>query len=158
MCTQPKGPMSKSKALETARKKKLLSSHEHLKKCIFQPPLSVAARLGRTLGVDSSHFREHWVRVLRIPDEMRNQLNNSPSRRLLWKWQELPIGFLTQLWAVLFLEVVDEQNLGGEQCRIDWVWVWRETDCTDSAFSGPRPPWVRCTSMKKVILFREFPL
>ena len=42
MCTQPHGPVGKSKALETARKKKLLSSDEHLKKCIFQPPSLVS--------------------------------------------------------------------------------------------------------------------
>ena len=37
MCTQPKGHMGKSKALETALNNKLLGSHEHLKKGIFSP-------------------------------------------------------------------------------------------------------------------------
>ena len=37
MCTQPKGPMGKCKALETALNNKLLSSHEHLKKGVFSP-------------------------------------------------------------------------------------------------------------------------
>ena len=45
MCTQPKGHMSKSKALETALNNKLLGSHEHLKKCIFSPTPSVFATL-----------------------------------------------------------------------------------------------------------------
>ena len=31
--------MGKSEALETALNNKLLSSHEHLKKCVFSPPL-----------------------------------------------------------------------------------------------------------------------
>ena len=38
MWGSPKGPMGKSKTLETALDNKLLSSHEHLKKCIFSPP------------------------------------------------------------------------------------------------------------------------
>ena len=42
MCTPPKGPMGKSKALETALNNKLLSSHEHLKKGVFSPPPSVS--------------------------------------------------------------------------------------------------------------------
>ena len=37
MCSQPKGPMGKSKALETALNNKLLGSHEHLKKGLFSP-------------------------------------------------------------------------------------------------------------------------
>ena len=37
MCTQPKGTMGKSKALETALNNKLLSSHEHLEKGVFSP-------------------------------------------------------------------------------------------------------------------------
>ena len=52
MCTQPKGPMGKSKALETARKMKLLSSHEHLKKYLFQPtPPVLEARPSHMLSV-----------------------------------------------------------------------------------------------------------
>jgi len=41
MCTQPNGHMGKSKALETALSNKLLGSHEHLKKGLFSPSISV---------------------------------------------------------------------------------------------------------------------
>ena len=37
MCTQPNGPMGKSKALKTALYNKLLSSHEHLENVLFSP-------------------------------------------------------------------------------------------------------------------------
>ena len=47
MCTQPKGTIGKCKALETALNKKLLSSHEHLEKCLFSPIPPV------------DHLREH---------------------------------------------------------------------------------------------------
>ena len=42
MCTQPKGPISKSEALETALNNKLLSSPEHLKKVSFLSPPPVS--------------------------------------------------------------------------------------------------------------------
>ena len=39
--------MVKCKALETALNNELLSSHEHLKKCIFSPPLPVQPKKRR---------------------------------------------------------------------------------------------------------------
>ena len=41
MCTQPKGPRGKSKALETALNNKLLGTHEHLKEDPFSPTAPV---------------------------------------------------------------------------------------------------------------------
>ena len=41
MWVQPKGTMSKCKALETALNKELLSSHGHLKKCLFHTRLCI---------------------------------------------------------------------------------------------------------------------
>ena len=52
MCTQPKGPMGKSKALKTALYNKLLSSHEHLKKGLFSPTPPV--HLDEVVGLASS--------------------------------------------------------------------------------------------------------
>ena len=52
MCTQPKGPMGKSKALETALNNKLLGSHEHLKKCVFSPPLPAVPPMAGARGED----------------------------------------------------------------------------------------------------------
>ena len=42
--------MGKCKALETALNNKLLSSHEHLKKGIFSPPLPVQVTRGKKAG------------------------------------------------------------------------------------------------------------
>ena len=56
MCTQPKGPMGKSKALETALNHKLLSSHEHLKKCLFSPAPVVVQRVSASVKAENFRF------------------------------------------------------------------------------------------------------
>ena len=56
--------MGKYKALETARKKKLLSSHEHLKKCIFQPSPPVHAALWHWPRHQQSRLPSAGIRAL----------------------------------------------------------------------------------------------
>ena len=55
MWVQSKGTIGKCKALKTALDKKLLSSHEHLKKRLFQPPLYLTL-LSHTCGTFSAQF------------------------------------------------------------------------------------------------------
>jgi hypothetical protein len=74
MCTQPKGPMGKCKALETALNNKLLSSHEHLKKGVFSPPPPVQQCLLRGAAA--------WA-IGRVGQKPSDAFNGSAAQQLL---------------------------------------------------------------------------